>query len=199
MTDWIMRAAGIVFRPDREWQIISEERRTGWALCMRYLLPLAAVGPLAYHAGFLLRSGYPSDAIEREILAQSLIIFPLTGWLVCVLAITIVGTVTYILAPIFSGRRMFTQALTVAVYAAMPVCLACLVLLAPISRFPLLAIIIMIGAIHGCSVFYLGVHYMLGVPFSQSAECAGIVLAGSAMISTTLGYAAGAAGLFPLI
>jgi hypothetical protein len=199
MTYWITRIVGIVFHPDREWQIIAAERCTGWALCKRYLLPLAALGPFAYHAGFLLRGGYPSDAIEREILGQSLIIFPLTGWLVCVLAVAIVGMVAYVLAPIFEGRRVFTQAFTVAVYAAIPVWLACLILLAPISRFPLLAIIIMIGAIHSCYVFYLGVHHMLGVPRSQSAECAGIVLAGSAMISTTLGYAAGAAGLFPLI
>jgi len=193
------RVANIVLHPDREWQAIAQERRGAWQVFKRYLLPLTAIAPLAYHGGILARVGLPEDAIFREAFVQFLILSPLTNWLVSILGIYAIGAVIYLLAPFFGGQRDLSRAFIVAVYATTPVWLTCLVLIAPIARFPLLGTVILIGAMHSCYLFYLGVHHVMRVPLNQAAEFTGIALLGSTLLTTILSYAAGAAGLLPLI
>ena len=199
MTFWITQIAGILVHPDREWPKIAREKQAAWQIFKRYLLPLTAIGPVTYHAGLLMEGGYPTDPVAREAVAQLLIISPLTAWLACIMVVCVVSAVGYLAAPLFSGRRNIVQAFTVAVYATTPVWLACLVLVVPLAKFPLLATLIMVGAIHGCYLFSSGVHYLLGVPLERSAEYTAITLTGSAVLCMLMSYAAGAAGLLPLI
>lgn len=192
----VKRAAAMIVRPESEWTVIARERNA-WTMCWSYLAPLMLIAPLAYGASVLLggegalRTFATFDARLRFALLAA------CGIVVAsLLSIIALAAMTSLLAPFFAGRRSFGDALRLVVYAGTPLWLSGFVLLAPLNRFPLLVIIILIATMHSAFLLYLGVNHVLRVPRRDAAECTAIVLAAGVMLSTVAGYYAGAAGLF---
>jgi hypothetical protein len=99
--------------------------------------------------------------------------------------------------PLYEGVRNYAAAIRLVAYAATPVWLAGIVLVAPLQKFPLLTIVILIALMHASYVFYLGLHHVANVRLRDAAECAAVVVFASLVLSTALGYAGGALGLLP--
>jgi hypothetical protein len=112
---WIARLWGILTEPRAEWGVIETEIDTIRGLMLRWVAPLAAVGPLAKLIGSQLfgRNRYGADIrppIETA-LTEAVVSYLLTLAAVWVLARMISGLAVY-----FGGREHRTQAMKVAAY-----------------------------------------------------------------------------------
>ena len=197
MRRFVPRAARIILGPEMEWAVIARERHS-WAVCWNYLAPLVLIAPIAYGGrvllggdGALRRFGSSAEALRFALLSAC------GGIVASLLSVIAMSLVICLLAPFFAGRRNFGDAFRLVIFAGTPVWVSGIVLLAPLNRFPLLVIVILIATMHSVFLFYLGVHHVLNVPRRDAAECSAIVMAAGIMLSSVAGYYASAAGLFP--
>ena len=194
---FVTRAANIILHPETEWAVIARERGL-WARYWSYLALLILIPPLAFGGQMVLgREGAlrtfadPAAALRFALLSAG------GGIVAALLSVTAMAGVIWLLAPLFAGRRSLRDAFRLVVFAGTPVWLSGVILIAPLNRFALLIIIILIAGMHGLFLVYLGVHHVLGVPRGDAAECSAIVVAAGFLLSTVAGYYASAAGLFP--
>lgn len=196
MPGMLARAVNIILRPEREWAGIALERGT-WRLVGGYLLPLALISPLAYSCGVLLGGdGALRVFADTGAAMRFAVLAALSGFLAVPLSVVVIALTVWLLAPLYEGRRSFGDALCLVSYAGTPVWLAGIVLVAPLQRFPLLVIVILVGLMHALYLFYLGLHYVVKVPLRDAAECTAIIVIASVMLSSIAGYFVSAAGLF---
>lgn len=194
----VTRAANIVLRPESEWIAIANERSAWGEVCWRYLAPLALISPLAYGCSVLIGS---ENAFRQFTDFGSALHFALLsafgGFIVSLLSVIVIALAIWLVAPLYAGRRSFSDAFRIVTYAVTPVWLSGIVLIAPLNRFPLLAAVILIAIMHCMFLFYLGLHHVVKVPRRDAAECTAIVVAAGIMLSSVVGYYGSAAGLFP--
>jgi hypothetical protein len=192
------RALNIILRPDSEWAAIAHEQSTWISVCARYVVPLASIAPLAYGARMLIGGdgAFRTFAGIEAALPQAL----LSAWGAfagSLLSVLVIAPLVFLLAPLYRGRRSFADAFRVVAYAGTPVWLAGCILIAPLNRFPLLVIVILIAIMHALFLFYLGLSAVVQVPRRDAAECTAVIAFAGLILSTVVGYYASAAGLFP--
>ena len=125
------RAAALVVSPRRTWSRIAIEDPVFGALLLGYVVPLAAIGPIATYLalrviGVAVAPGRLYRASQRVALTNTAesFGFALTG------AFLIAGIIVA-LAPLFGARRDFKRAFAIAAYAYTPLWLAAILLLDP--------------------------------------------------------------------
>src|SRR6266545_2046593 len=138
---WLARAQRLLFQPAQEWATIAGEFTTAGPIYGRYVLPMAAIGPVAATVGtvvFGVRSSLggtyamsAGDAVTGGVLEYGL---SFAGVYLFALLINL-------LAPMLGGQRNQVQALKIAAYGATPYWLGGVVAL-----FPRLSLI---GAVFG--------------------------------------------------
>lgn len=194
----VTRAANIVLRPESEWIAIANERSVWREVCWRYLAPLALISPLAYGCSVLIggESTFRQFA-NFEAALHFALLSTFGGFIVSLLSVIVIALAIWLVAPLYAGRRSFSDAFRVVTYAGTPVWLSGFILIAPLNRFPLLATVILIAIMHCMFLFYLGLHHVVKVPRRDAAECTAIVVATGIILSSVVGYYGSAAGLFP--
>ncbi len=198
MRKLVIRASNIVLRSESEWGAIARERTNWRAVFFGYMVPLATIAPFAYGSRVLLGGEGSFHSFADAHTALRFVLLSATGgFLVSLLSVPVIALAVRLVAPLYGGGRNFGDAFRVVTYACTPVWLAGIILLAPLNRFPLLVIVILIALMHGLFLFYLGLHQVTKVPRRDAAECAAIVLVAGLMLLSVAGYYAGAAGLFP--
>ncbi len=197
MQKLLRRVVNIIVRPEAEWAAIALERSTWWQTGWRHFAPLALIAPLAYSAGVILGGdGAIRTFSDREATLRFALLSALSGFAATLLSVTVIALVVCLLMPLYRGRRNFGDSFRLVAYAGVPVWVAGIVLLAPLQRFPLLVIVILIGLMHALYLFYRGLHHLVKVPQSDAAECAAVVVVASVVLSSVVGYYGSAAGLF---
>jgi Yip1 domain len=194
----LRRAANLILRPDGEWDAIARDAAGLRAEFFGYLLPLAAISPLAHGTRVLLGGDGAIRRFAEFGEALHYVCWSAAGGLIgSLLSVLMLALAIFLLAPLYGGQRSYGNAVRVVMYAGTPVWLAGVVLLAPLTKFPLLVIIILLALMHGLFLFYLGLYKVMKVPQRDAAECTAIVLMAGILFSTVAGYCASAAGLFP--
>jgi hypothetical protein len=198
MRKLVTRAANIILRPEQEWPVIVREH-AGWhALLFYYLVPLTLIAPIAYGARVLLGGeGSFHDFPTTDAALRFALLSVSGGFLASLLSVLAMSLALRLVAPLFHGRRDFADAVKVVTYAGTPVWFAGLIMVAPLTRFPLLVIVILIAIMHGLFLFYLGLHHVTRVPRADAVECTAIIVVAGVTLSSVVGYYASAAGLFP--
>ena len=135
---WLARAQRLILHPRQEWAAIAGEFTSAGPIYRGFLLPVAAIGPLAATVGTIISGGERSslvgtfrisltDAITRGVLEYALNLIAVYGF----------AMVIDLLAGILGGQRNQVQALKVAAYGSSPYwlggALAVLPKLAPIG------------------------------------------------------------------
>jgi hypothetical protein len=113
------RAKAILLTPSKEWPIIEQEQTTVAALYQTYIIPLAAIGPVA---GFLRTSVF---GITVPFVNTTFRVSPVRGAMSAIVsyalglaAVFIVAKVIDALAPSFGGQKNEMQALKLVTYAS---------------------------------------------------------------------------------
>ncbi len=114
------RATRVLAQPQQEWQVIATEATTTAALYRGYIVPLAAIGPLAWLVrtsafGVLLASGY---LVMYRVPFATALTGGLVRYVLGLIGVYVLALFIDVLAPTFGGQRNRMQALKLAAYSS---------------------------------------------------------------------------------
>ena len=181
----------LFFRPRAEWEKIAAEATTVDMLLRRYILPLAALAPMATTIGMRTFNREWDPVHGYLVPAESIFAASATTYFASVGSVFALAGIFTLVSPMFGCTRDFMRALKVATFGTIPVMLAGATLLLPV-----MAIVGVVGLCHSLYLLWLGADRVLHVPDGARAEFVGISLVLLALASAVAGAAASAIGLF---
>ncbi|MBI2487182.1 MAG: YIP1 family protein [Deltaproteobacteria bacterium] len=149
--DLIERAKNIILRPSHEWEVIEGETVQIAELYKRYIIHLAAIGPVASLIFFsFVGVMIPYEGIYYVPLAFS-ITQAILSYTLILIGVYIAALVIDVTAPRFHAERNFIQAFKVSTYSFTPVWLAGI-----FHLIPGFSIISIIFSLYGFYLLYIG-------------------------------------------
>ena len=175
------RLKRILLSPKTEWEVIDAEPATAAELYTRYIMPLAAIGPLAQLIGYsVFGIGVPFVGTYRvpigTAITQALVTYILTLAGTYVLALIIDA-----LAPTFNGQRSQIQALKLAAYSLTASWVAGIFALIPGLR-----ILTLLG-IYSLYLLYRGLPVLMKTPREKAASYTAVVILAAIILSIVIG------------
>lgn len=177
------RAQAILTTPATEWPTIAGEATTTRDLYLGYIVPLAAIGPIA---GFIKLSvlgiGVPVFGTVRLGLGASLGNMILS-YVLALVAVYVIALVVDALAPTFGGQKDQMQALKTAAYASTAAWIAGIGQLVPV-----LGVLIMLaGAVYSIYLLYLGLPVTMKAPKEKTVAYTAVTVVAVVVISMVVG------------
>jgi hypothetical protein len=170
----------MLLTPDEEWQVIDAEPTTAAELYKGYIMPLAAIGPLAATLGWLI-FGYRGSLASGlgPVLTWAAVSFLMTLGGVYVLALIIDA-----LAPNFDATRDQLQALKVAAYASTASWLAGIFGLVPALRW------LGLLGLYSLYLLYLGLPRLMRAPEDKALGYTVLVIFAAIILFLVIGLVA---------
>ncbi|TLY22401.1 MAG: YIP1 family protein [Nitrospirae bacterium] len=189
----IDRTKNILLSPEQEWQVIDEEATSVGRLYIGYIVPLAAIGPVASSIGMAIFGisvpgvgayRVPIGAAMRQGIAQ---------YVMALVGVFVLALIIDELTPYFRGQENRYQALKVAAYSSTPVWV-----LGIVGLFPPLSILGLLG-LYGLYLLYLGLPLLMKVPESKARGYTVVVLMCAVGLFFVIGMIAAKLGGGPVI
>jgi Yip1 domain len=179
------RVKRILLSPRTEWPVIDAEPTTPAQLYTGYILPLAAIGPIAQLIGYsVFGISIPFVGTYRvpigTAITSSLVSYVLTLAGTYALALIIDG-----LAPSFNGQRSLIQALKLAAYSSTAAWLAGIFLIIPGLRM-----LTILGA-YSFYLLYLGLPVLMRSPREKAMTYTVVVILAAIVLFMLIGTIAG--------
>lgn len=180
------RVRNLLVDPKREWEVIAGEETSIGALYRGYIVPLAAIGPVALLVRVSLIGVSVSGGGHHQLsplagIGQAVLAFALN-----MAAVFVVALVVDVLAPTFGGRKDPIQALKVAAYASTPGWIASVFVLVPI-----LTVLALAAGLYGLYLLYLGLPVVTGAPRERALGYTVVVIIAVVVIYIVMGVVAG--------
>lgn len=178
------RVKNILLSPKTEWDVIDTEPATVAGLYKGYIIPLAAIGPVAQAIGWSVFGmrvpflGSYRTPIGTAI-TQAVVTYVLTLAAVCVLAIIIDK-----LAPTFAGTSNQVQALKVATYSYTAAWIAGI-----FTLIPALSMLSILG-VYSLYLLYLGLPVLMKSPKEKALGYTVVVILCAIVLFMLIGFAA---------
>ena len=181
----IDRVKRILLSPRPEWEVIDTEPTTPAQLYTGYIMPLAAIGPIAQIIGYsVFGISVPFTGTYRvpmgSAITSGLVTYVLSLVAVYVLALIIDG-----LAPTFNGQRSQIQALKVAAYSSTASWVAGIFALIPGLR------LLTILGLYSLYLLYLGLPIVMKAPREKATGYTVVVLLAAIVLFMLIGVVAG--------
>jgi Yip1 domain len=179
------RVKRILLSPRTEWPVIDAEPTAPAQLFTGYIMPLAAIGPIAQLIGYsVFGISVPFVGTYRmpigTAMTSSLVSYVLTLAGTYVLALIIDG-----LAPSFNGQRSLIQALKLAAYSSTAAWLAGIFLILPGLRM-----LTILGA-YSLYLLYLGLPVLMRSPREKAMAYTVVVILAAIVLFMLIGTIAG--------
>lgn len=178
--DLVERVKRILLSPRTEWRVIDAEPTTAAALYTGYIMPLAAIEPIARIIGFSVFGDMGYRVPIGSAISYAIASYVLTLIVTYVLALLIDG-----LAPTFGGRRSQIQALKVAAYASTAVWVGGIFSLIP----PLWVLGIILG-LYSLYLLFLGLPVLMKAPKDKAVGYAVLVVIAAILLFNVVGAVA---------
>lgn len=178
------RVKNILLHPREEWQVIDAEPTTPAELYKEYIIPLAAIGPVASAIGALV-FGYRAFGMSYRppfgtVLSSTFVTYLLTLGGVYVLALIIDA-----LAPNFGGTSNQMQALKAAAYSSTASWVAgAFGLIPPLGWLGILGL-------YSLYLLYLGLPVLMKVPEDKAMGYTAVVVIAAILLFLVIGLVAG--------
>ena len=175
---WLARAQRLLLHPGQEWQAIAAEFATPGSVYARYIIPMAAVGPIAATVGTIVFGVRNSIAGSYGMSVGDAVTSGVLDYALNLVGVYVFALLIDVLAPSFGGQRNRVQALKVAAYGSTPYWLG-----GAVALFPKLSLIGGALALYSVRLLALGLPPLMKAPRDKSAaytllmSIAGIVLA----------------------
>ena len=114
----IVRVKKILFQPQTEWLVIDAERTTTQELYTGYIVPLAAIGPLAMLIGLSTMGINVPFVGTMQVPFSSLVTQTIVTYVMGLAGIYVLALIINAFAPMYSGVGNMSQALKVTAYSA---------------------------------------------------------------------------------
>ena len=179
------RVKRILLSPRTEWEVIDAEQTTTAALYTGYIMPLAAVGPVAHLIGATV-FGIPVPFVGTiRIPFGSALMQAVIAYVLALAGTYILALIIDALAPTFSAQRGQIQALKLAAYSSTAAWVAGIFALIPWLS-PL-----MIVALYSLYLFYLGLPVLMKSPREKVLPYTGVVILAALVVFLVIGAIAG--------
>jgi hypothetical protein len=185
------RAKAILVAPKAEWPRIATESEPVQSVFMRYVVPLAAIGPICGFIGGQV-FGISVLGISYHPSLMSGLSGAITAYVLSLLSIFVVAWVANFLADKFGGQESYARAFRLCAYSFTAAYIA-----GVFQILPSLGILALIAALYGIYLFYLGATPMMGVPQDKAAGYTAVTIIGVIVVYLIVGAITGAvAGMF---
>ena len=178
------RVKRILLTPAEEWRVIDGETATVQGLYTGYIIPLAAIGPIAQAVGYSVFGmsfmGTTYRTPPGSAITGAIVTFALTLVGVYVLALVI-----DFLAPNFNGTRNQLQALKVAAYSSTASWLAGIFALLPGLR------VLTLLSLYSLDLLYLGLPVRMKSPPEKAMGYTVVVVIAAIVLFMLVGMVAG--------
>lgn len=187
--DLVGRAKAILLSPRQEWPVIEKETTTAAELYTGYIVPLAAIGPLARAIGFSVIGVNLGILGSWRVSPANAIGGAVVSYISTLVGVWVLAWVIDALAPKFGGQSNSVQALKVAAYSATAAWLA-----GVFALFPPLSILGILG-LYGLYLLYLGLPVLMKSPPEKAMGYTVVVVIVAVLIFAVVGVLA--SRLFP--
>jgi hypothetical protein len=180
------RVKNILLTPRTEWEVIDAEPTTVADLYKGYILPLAAIGPVAQAIGFsVFGMPVPFLGTYRTPVATAVIQAVVT-YVLTLVAVFVLALIIDALAPTFNGTPNRIQALKVAAYSYTASWVAGIFML-----IPALSLLSILG-LYSLYLLYLGLPILMKAPKEKALGYTAVVVIAGIVLFMLIGFAAAA-------
>src|SRR6187551_3057975 len=151
----VARAKGILANPRQEWVEIDNEPLNLSELLVGYVLPLAAIGPIAMIIGW---TAFGFGGLFRLPMG-TIIGIAITNYILTILGIFVLAWVINMLAPQFNATQSMPQAIKVAAYSSTAAWVAGI-----FNIFPAMAVLAAIGGLYSLYLCWIGLPILMKAP-----------------------------------
>jgi hypothetical protein len=170
------RAKAILVSPNTEWPVIASETDSVQGVFMRYVVPLAAIGPVcAFIGGQLFGIGVLGFRYHPTLLGG--LATAITSYVMSLLSIFLVSWVANFLADKFGGKQDFTRAFRLCAYAMTAGWIA-----GVFNILTSLSLLVLLASLYGIYLFYLGATPMMAVPKEKAVGYTAVTIVGVIVI-----------------
>lgn len=185
----VERVKNIILTPNSEWSVIAKESTSTASLYAGYIVPLAAIGPLASIIGMsVIGVSIPflGGTIRTPIMSS--ITYAILAYALALVGVLILSLIINALAPVFSGEKNSHQALKVAAYAYTPAWLAGI-----FHLIPMLAMLGIIAAMYAIYLLYTGLPVLMKSPKDKAVGYTALVIVAGFVLGVVMGAISAAA------
>jgi hypothetical protein len=179
------RVKRILLSPKTEWEVIDAEAATPSELYTRYIMPLAAIGPIAQLIGFSVFGISVPFVGTYRVPIGSAITQAVVSYLLMLAGTYLLALIIDALAPTFNGQRSQIQALKLAAYSLTASWVAGI-----FGLFPPLAILGVLG-LYSLYLLYLGLPVLMKAPREKAMAYTAVVILAAIVLWMIIGTVAG--------
>jgi hypothetical protein len=153
----VTRVQNILLRPQAEWPVIAAEPATPASILVGYVVPLAAIGPIAAFIGTsIVGVGIPFIGTYRVPFAAG-IVNAVLSYVFALIGVFLIAGIVYALAPSFGAAKSWIGALKVTAYSLTPCFIAGI-----LSILPVLGILAFLAGFYGIYLLFIGLPIVMG-------------------------------------
>jgi hypothetical protein len=179
------RVKNILLTPRTEWEVIDAEPATVADLYKGYIIPLAAIGPVAQAIGSSV-FGYTVPFLgSYKTPPGAAITGALVTYCLTLVGVYVLALIIDALAPSFNGTRNQIQALKVAAYSSTASWVAGIFALIPGLRF------LGILGVYSLYLLYLGLPVVMKAPKEKALGYTAVVIIAAIVLFMVIGLVAG--------
>jgi hypothetical protein len=179
------RVKRILMSPRTEWQVIDAEPTTPAQLYTGYIVPLAAIGPIAQLIGYSVFGISVPFMGTYRVPIGSAITSALVTYVLSLAATYVLALIIDALAPTFNGQRSQIQALKVAAYSSTASWVAGIFHLIPGLR------LLTILGLYSLYLLYLGLPIVMKAPREKAVAYTAVVILAAIVLFMIIGVIAG--------
>ncbi len=188
------RTKSILLSPQQEWQVIDDEETSIGGLVTGYVVPLAAIGPVASLIGMeIFGISVPSVGTFRVPIGAALR-QGIAQYVMALVGVFVLALIIDKLAPYFRVEENRYQALKVAAYSSTPVWVMGIV-----GLIPALSILRLLGLFYSLYLLYLGLPTLMRVPQHKVMGYTVLVIICAVVLFFLIGVIAAQLGGGPVI
>ncbi len=188
------RTKSILLSPQQEWQAIDEEETSIGGLVTGYIVPLAAIGPVASLIGMeIFGISVPSVGTFRVPIGAALR-QGIAQYVMALVGVFVLALIIDKLAPYFRVEENRYQALKIAAYSSTPVWIVGIV-----GLIPALSILRLLGLFYSLYLLYLGLPTLMRVPQHKVMGYTVVVIMCAVVLFFLIGVIAAQLGGGPVI
>jgi Yip1 domain len=181
----VERVKRILMTPRSEWEVIDAEQTTPAELYTSYIVPLAAIGPIAQLIGYSVFGVSVPFVGTYRVPIGSAITQALVSYLLTLAGTYVLALIIDALAPTFHGQRSQIQALKLAAYSLTASWVAGIFALIPGLR-----ILTLLG-LYSLYLLYLGLPVLMKTPREKALGYTVVVIIAAIVLSLIIGAIAG--------
>ena len=188
------RTKSILLSPQQGWQAIDEEETSIGGLVTGYIVPLAAIGPVASLIGMeIFGISVPSVGTFRVPIGAALR-QGIAQYVMALVGVFVLALIIDKLAPYFRVEENRYQALKIAAYSSTPVWVVGIV-----GLIPALSILRLLGLFYSLYLLYLGLPTLMRVPQHKVMGYTVVVIMCAVVLFFLIGVIAAQLGGGPVI